>query len=304
MVNYYEILGLSSSAGINEIKAAFRQLAKLYHPDVNPQGKEKFGSILKAYETLSDPQKKTAYDRRLLNSKNSEASKTTSGTKNCRFDERELRRRRFYDEHIKQYEKTSPAPPDTSTHKVHYNEYKYILFATPLAVLLFLGIMSITSSRNVILSSVESPQASSEKAEQNSSDLKLGDSPYYDYFGNPLYVNNSTISMHLINLTGYDIVVCLFRENAMVRNFFIKNNYEAEVAQLPSDALSISYSSGNFFDNGLKLSGGKVKGGFSKDQKFYKSMLPVTLNSLNELTLTPGVNEGFEEINENEFFKK
>jgi len=63
--DYYKILGVSRGASADEIKKAFRKLARKHHPDVNPGDKkaeEKFKEINEAYEVLSDPDKRHKYD--------------------------------------------------------------------------------------------------------------------------------------------------------------------------------------------------------------------------------------------------
>ena len=67
MKNYYEILGVNSSATIEEIRRAYRVLARRYHPDVNPgkQTADKFRQISEAYEVLSDPVKRNHFDTEL-----------------------------------------------------------------------------------------------------------------------------------------------------------------------------------------------------------------------------------------------
>lgn len=62
MKNYYSILGVTPDSTDDEIKSAYRSLARKYHPDVNPDGSIMFKDISEAYEVLSDRKKRLQYD--------------------------------------------------------------------------------------------------------------------------------------------------------------------------------------------------------------------------------------------------
>src|ERR1700741_1053018 len=123
MQSYYDILGVPPSANSAQIKAAFRQLAKLYHPDKNPQGKDQFGKILMAYEVLIDNSRRQQYDLKLKhgNAENFKARKSGSGKqKEWSFSDEELKRRQYYKEHYKkEYERYAK---HTHVAKKNYNE--------------------------------------------------------------------------------------------------------------------------------------------------------------------------------------
>ena len=65
-IDYYKVLGLNKNATTDEVKKAYRKLARKHHPDLNPNNKEaekRFQEINEANEVLSDPEKRKKYDK-------------------------------------------------------------------------------------------------------------------------------------------------------------------------------------------------------------------------------------------------
>ncbi len=303
MINYYEILGLSYGASISDVKASFRQLAKMYHPDLNPGGLEHFAKVLKAYETLSDPVLKQAYDYKLnyhqaqtLQQQSSKTSKTWT------FTEKELKRRQYYDEHIRKYAKQTAASAKTAEVKTPYNEFKYILYATPLAVILFVIIMALAKKPNPTFQNPESGMVLETSKPPKRDRVHQGEDVYTALFGSSQYNNKTGRKLILRNETGKDAVVCFFNGKRFVRSFYIGGGDSGQITQLPGKHLSINFTNGTNFDTSNTLPHLQVKGLFTGDVAFFRSKKPLDLAHTNELILATN-NDSFEQTTAAEFFK-
>ena len=150
IIDYYKILEISSSAGSGEVKAAFRRLAKLYHPDKDQNNKdaaEKFWQIKQAYETLINPAKRLKYDSKKKHEQSYIPRKTSNRkTRTTEFSEEELKRRKYYGENYKTVVKSKSSSKQTTK---HYNEIWYILYSIPVAVALLLFIINRYGDNNV-----------------------------------------------------------------------------------------------------------------------------------------------------------
>ncbi|XP_059626243.1 chaperone protein dnaJ 20, chloroplastic-like [Cornus florida] len=90
--SFYELLGISESGNLSEIKKAYKQLALKYHPDVSPPERMKeytrrFIRVQEAYETLSDPKTRAIYDRDLVGGLNLALSTRKRSQYDQRFDD-------------------------------------------------------------------------------------------------------------------------------------------------------------------------------------------------------------------------
>ena len=276
MNTYYDILGISQVAGINEIKSAFRRLAKLYHPDKNPGEKEVFAGILKAYETLVDPALRNAYDRKLRYQQQLTTSAEKTRSKSWTFEEREQRRRKYYEEHIKKYEKPRSNPQNVAPPKSSYNEFKYILFATPLAVALLLLVI-----RLAIPLDENTPTKTKERAVV---ELKSENAALTSAFGQEIFDDSTAGQIELSNTLESDVIVCIFSNGIFVRTCSLNAASKLSVNRLPQGPFSMRM----------------ILEGKDENRTFYFSKS--SLNLRDSLTLNTNFVQQMNKVGEMEFF--
>lgn len=234
---HYHTLGLANFATLAEVKQAYRRLAKQFHPDVNPQGKEIFTKVTAAYEVLGDSSKKYIYDSQLKRNSHSDRVHQSNQKKKWSFQEQELKRRQYYQEHYKKQYQQQQQNKQAATPPKNYNEYKYILFATPLAVVLVLVILGLYQKKSTL-----STLSTTEKETVVS--LTNGEFPFASYFGPAQYTDSKSRQIIISNTHPEDVICLLFQGEKFWRGCYLKQNYSATISRLPNDTLELRYMRG------------------------------------------------------------
>jgi len=107
--DFYKILEIEEDASEEDIKLAYRRLAKKYHPDLNktdPKAKEKFIKLHEAYDTLNNPQRRRIYDQAGYNPRNIDLSDMLWKSNSVRF--REMLRQIYANYYEPPYTKPPP----------------------------------------------------------------------------------------------------------------------------------------------------------------------------------------------------
>lgn len=298
MQSYYDILGVSQGASTDQIKAAFRRLAKLYHPDKNPQGIEQFGKILMAYEILIDSSRRQQYDSKLKygNAENFKPRKPgTQKQKEWSFSDEEMKRRSYYKEHYKkEYERYVKHAHVT---KKNYNEYKYILFAAPLAVGLLMFIINTYEQ-----SAVEETKPSVKVEPVKADELKMTDDPFTSYFKDPVFDTVANRAIVIKNFSDSDLIVAMFdSKDKFIRSGVIKPGFYIEVSQLPEKELNLKFASGKNWNKHRTHKGVSAMGGFSDKEAYH---ILNTKGSNGFFTINDAALNDLDKIEEKEFFKR
>ena len=272
MTDYYSILGISKTADDLEIKTAFRKLAKIYHPDKNPDNpdaKQLFQTILKAYNTLIHPSARRRYDIREagINSNPAKTQHTKRKTqKEWTFTEEEMQRRQYYEKHYKAKQKEKATHPQPLV-KVH-SDYKYILFATPVAIALLMFVLSMfTNSPPTLLknnkNSVSTPiKPVALTLMSDSNEIMNGSKPYTGYFGG-IKTFITSHALHITNTSLYDAIVVVVdhRNNDYLQHAYISPDFSVEFSKLP-DNVYLKCMIGKYWNKEKFLKNETVQSGF------------------------------------------
>lgn len=311
--NYYILLGVSSTVSADELKNAYRLLAKKYHPDKNPDNKtaeEYFKEIQQAYAILSNPEKRKKYDQKLAyGNVNSGKKPFTPYTGNA----------------YQYAQQQAQTPPPNYTRKAKAPKYDktenyQIPVSIGIALLLLYFIISYSDRKAVPSATDQSlnvvnqrPTNQDESAKPMISDF---DSPYSDFFGEEVAEEYSKNNISIRNSNESEVVVCLVenkKAKRTIRNQYMNTGSTFKMNDIPDGEYFLKVYYGSNWDTAKTFLNNKVKGGFLKEISFVElennfKMKHEETNSGSsfssyEIALKPTQTKGVKEISAEEFFR-
>lgn len=299
---------------MQEIKNAYRKLAKIYHPDKNPDNKnseEKFKLIKEAYEVLSDPIKKRKHDATIEYFQNvkSQANSIKNKSKNRQYNynSEELKRRQYFQQN---YPKYAQKKQKAEEEKKKYNETRAILLSIPIAIGLLFFIVNIYNRSNKdeskITSNNNAKVTSDNEPKLNFASINNGAEPYAEFLELAEIDKASKDVLKIINNTDNDDLIAFVCDstNKIIRHYYVKNKIELLFEYLPEGNYKLKLHCGSFFQCKTKL---KIPV-FCQQPKFYETTYQsIKINSKKLDTIiylidSNSISNNFKEIDSSTFF--
>lgn len=289
MKNHYQTLGVPENASEQEIKLAYRKLAKRYHPDVNAGAKgaeEQFKEIVEAYSILSDYNLRSNYDAK-RQGRNLFYGNPSFYSSESATEKKDPRRKEYSEEDLERA-RVRHRKRTLSNMLRRKNILKGMIVTFILFMVASAAFESyIEEKRNKeakeLIAKLELEQKKNSKEEN--SKIENMDSPFDAVFGEGQYENKSP--NHLVfYIAFYDAVICA-QQNAApyktIRNEYIEANNGFVMKEMPGGSYFIKMYTGKNWDPQKKIPDGRKLGGFTKDEAFYKVRLgPFVLHDINK----------------------
>lgn len=329
--NYYILLEVKSNATADEIKSAYRLLAKKYHPDKNIGNKaaeEYFKEIQQAYAILSNPDKRKKYDLKAAYGTRTQAQQknNSSGPQYTGNAYQYAQQQAQYQKQQQAYyQKQTAEKTSGPTGKKDAGETWQILVSVGIALVLLYFIISYSTEKTVVATPTDFLKESVDKmsainAKEEEPAINNFDSPYSSFFGDEINESGSKNSISIFNSSNSEAVVCLIEKNApnkVIRNQYMVNGSDFKMNEIPDGEyfLRVYYGSEwnpkKSFPNKTVLGGFKKENGFvemnaGKDALQMKKEKKGTTDSYStyEIHISPLNKENVKSITAEEFFTK
>jgi curved DNA-binding protein CbpA len=319
--NYYILLGVPNTATSEEIKSAYRVLAKKYHPDKNQGNKsaeEYFKEIQQAYTVLSNPEKRKKYDLRFsFGNANTSRQKTTFSSRPYTGNAYQYAQQQAQD---KQRQYTSPQQKRTIK-KGDNSEGFQIIVSVGIALILLYFIISYSadSPKTNQVDTATTIEKVIEEQKTETPAISDYESPYSYFFGAEINDDQSKNCLSIHNSNDCETVICLVQNQkpyATIRNQYMNRGGEFKMNEIPDGDYFLKIFYGTDWDTTKTfLTDRSVKGGFKNEIGFVelntgrdvlkmKQEQAGTSHSFSsyEIEISPAKREKIKTISAEEFF--
>ena len=317
--NYYILLGVNSTATPDELKVAYRNLAKKYHPDINPNNKSAedfFKEIQQAYNVLSDPEKRKAYDLKLFGStQNTNKYNTNNNYNYTQYNGNAYQYAQQQANTKNQFYTTRKATPKKRDKSERYQ----ILASIIIAFILLYFIITYSSRKKAHPTRIVTQHTEIKATKETKPQIDDYASPYSYFFGQELVDENTQNNIVIHNSDISEAVVCLVqadKEKKTIRNQYINSGRSFKMMNIPDGNYFLKIYFGTNWDTTKTFNNNAVKGGFSNEIGFFalntgknnfkmqqkEQGTSVSFSSY-EIGISPNVQKGVIQLTTNDFFQ-
>lgn len=312
MTNLYRILGVSEYATDQQIRQAYRALAKRYHPDLNPgdeRAAEKFKEVAAAYEVLSDSFLRSNYDKKRLRETLYTPGPFSFNNQNPQPESDTAKRRAFYSEATWNWAETKRRRKE----EAHYNRRRNIFVAMTISFVVFIGAAFWFDSWVQQQRETEAEEMAAMFAKIQQEDgllippppiIEDLDSPFDTVFGEGVYEDYSPHSITIL-CPPSESVVCLVQAKSpwrTIRNEYVTPGKWFTLRNVPKGAYFFKIYTGGGWDPKIKQRG-ITAGGFTYNPEYYISEeKPIVMTS--ETKVLPNIKDTLSLQPEHHRFRK
>ena len=317
--NYYILLGVTHKATPDELKIAYRNLAKKYHPDINPNNKSAedfFKEIQQAYNVLSDSEKRKLYDLKFFGTtQNNGRSGSIHNATHKQYNGNAYQYAQQQAGQKNQFYANRKAPPTKKDKSERYQ----ILASIGIAFILLYFIISYSSRKKARPTKIVTTQVETKEPQKAKPQIDDFASPYTYFFGKEIADENSQNNIFIHNSEMSEAIVCLVetgKEKKTIRNQYINAGRSFKMNNIPDGNYFLKIYYGTNWDTTKTSINNTVKGGFSNEIGFFalnndknsfkmqhkEDGSSVSYSSY-EIGISPNLQKGIVELSSEDFFK-
>lgn len=282
--NYYIVLGVKNTATADEIRQAYRMLAKKYHPDKNPDNKaaeDFFKEVQQAYMVLSNPEKRRSFDLKFsyAHAQTQYQQPKQQAKTQSTYTQYTGNAYQYAQQQAQNRQSRPNAQQQRTAKKPDKSENKYIFISVGVAMILLYFIISYSShpkhttvKQYTAAADTQTLYPPTDAALEDAAQISDNSNVYSEHFGEETFDNKSRNQLTVYNSDVTEAVVCVVDQKSgrVIRSRYIASGSEMEFHYLPDGAYFLNVYFGKDWNRNKQYADTTIHGGFRQSLGFVK----------------------------------